>query len=219
MKFLSALMKALLRILSKLFGSFSWSPPPWLDFFKNFSPNLKAVASRASAAARSSAEKARTVTAGYWKSLPVRATLERVRSNVAALLKGPLKRSAPVLASVLAVLVLILWYAVSRAGAIHVSGTEPGLTKLEDVLRPDPVHVRFSRSASRLDLIGKIAAAGVTISPSIDGEFKWVSDTDLLFTPKGDFHRRPPANASRNFAAVIAPPARPPVFFTSAKSL
>src|SRR5574341_1504385 len=187
MKFLSALMKALLRILSKLFGSFSWSPPPWLDFFKNFSPNLKAVASRASAAARSSAEKARTVTAGYWKSLPVRATLERVRSNVAALLKGPLKRSAPVLASVLAVLVLILWYAVSRAGAIHVSGTEPGLTKLEDVLRPDPVHVRFSRSASRLDLIGKIAAAGVTISPSIDGEFKWVSDTDLLFTPKGDW--------------------------------
>jgi len=98
-----------------------------------------------------------------------------------------MKRSAVVLAVVLGALILIIWYAVHQSGAISVTGTQPGLTKLEDVLKPDPVRVLFSRSAARLDLIGKPLSQGVSIAPAIEGEWTWVRDNALIFRPKTDW--------------------------------
>ncbi len=67
------------------------------------------------------------------------------------------------------------------------TGTTPGLTKIEEIIKPDPLHIRFGGSAARLDLIGKVVTTGVALSPSIEGEWKWVADDHLLFTPKTDW--------------------------------
>ncbi len=187
MKLISGLFKSVFGILSMIFGSLSWSPPPWLDFLRNFSSNLKNLASRLAAAARSLVDISRSFTAEHLKATSVRSSLERVSAIIAAFIKGPLRRSAAVIAVILGIIILIVWYVVLHAGAISVTGTEPGLTKIEDVLRPDPVHIRFSESAARLDSIGKAVTSGIGISPAIDGEFKWVSDSNLLFTPKADW--------------------------------
>ena len=129
-RFISFILKA----LSQLFGNISWSPPPWMDFLKNFSSNVKNLASQLANTGRSLADK-------YLKKI--------------------IKRTAIILPVMLAIITLIVWYAVGQSGVIEVTGTRPGLTKLEDVLRPDPLHVHFSGSAARLDLVGKVVAKGI----------------------------------------------------------
>lgn len=70
---------------------------------------------------------------------------------------------------------------------ISVSGTTPELTKIEDILKPDPVRVLFSGSAVRLDLMGKSLTQGVSIAPTIEGDWTWSSDKVLVFRPKADW--------------------------------
>jgi uncharacterized protein YfaS (alpha-2-macroglobulin family) len=162
-KLISALFKAVLGILSKFFGSFSWSPPPWFDFFRNFFSNIKSLIKKpqfAGSETRPAAEKSRKIN---------------------------FKRLGSALAVVFVIFALVMWYAAHRKGLIRVSGTAPELTKLEDVLKPDPVRVLFSGSAAKLDLIGKTVPHGVLISPSIEGEWTWVKDNILLFKPKADW--------------------------------
>ncbi len=52
MKLISALFKTVLGILSKFFGSFFWTPPPWSIFFRNFSSSTRSLASRFTSAIR-----------------------------------------------------------------------------------------------------------------------------------------------------------------------
>ncbi len=160
MSLMSGFVKRVFGFLSRIFGKISWSPPPWMAFLKNFSSNVEELASRLADTGRSLAD-------NYLKKI--------------------LKRTAIVLPVVLAVITLIVWYAVGQSGVIEVTGTQPGLTKLEDVLKPDPVHIHFSGSAARLDLVGKVVAKGITISPAIEGEWKWVADNHLVFVPKADW--------------------------------
>lgn len=100
----------------------------------------------------------------------------------------PLVRRTAVIAPVSLVLVaVIVLYAVGQVGVIRVSGSEPGLTRLEDVLRPDPLHLYFSGSAAQLSAVGKVVEKGITMSPSLPGEWKWINDRTLLFIPKADW--------------------------------
>ena len=55
------------------------------------------------------------------------------RSLVDKYLKKIVKRTAIVVPAVLVTLTLVVFYAVGRSGVIEVTGTQPGLTKLEDV--------------------------------------------------------------------------------------
>jgi len=173
-KLISALFKAVHGILSKLFGSFSWSPPPWFDFLRNFSSNIKSLVSRFTTAVRSLIKNPRTS-----------------GSDTIQVAEKPrginFKRLAAVLAIVFVIFALVMWYAAHRRGLIRVSGTVPELTKLEDVLKPDPVRVQFSGSAARLDLIGKTLTQGISISPAIEGDWAWVRDNSLLFRPRADW--------------------------------
>ncbi|HVN29829.1 MAG TPA: hypothetical protein VMT64_15140, partial [Candidatus Binataceae bacterium] len=52
---------------------------------------------------------------------------------------------------------------------------------------PDPVVIHFSGSAARLDTIGKPVTSGITVTPPIAGQWKWLGDADLQFTPKNDW--------------------------------
>jgi hypothetical protein len=162
-KLISALFKAVLGIISKLFGSFSWSPPPWFDFFRNFFSNIKSLIKRP------------------------RLQDSETRFAVKKSRKINFKRLGAALAIVVIIFALVMWYAAHRRGLIQVSGTVPELTKLEDVLKPDPIRVLFSGSAARLDSIGKTVTKGVSISPPIEGEWTWAKDNALLFKPKADW--------------------------------
>lgn len=146
-------------MLSKVFGAVTWTPPPWLGFFKGFRSNLKNLSSRLFGKIRLIFPKVKKV--AKWGSISF---------GVLILALG-----------------LMIWYAVWHSSALRVTGTSPGLTKLEDVIKPDPVHIHFSGSAARLDLIGKVVTTGITISPSIEGEWKWVTDDHLVFAPKVDW--------------------------------
>jgi len=146
-------------MLSKVFGTLSWKPPSWLGFFKGFRANLKELFSRLFGNIRLLAPKTKKV----------------------------VKWGAISLGTLIIVLGLLMWYAAWHAGALTVTGTAPGLTKIEDVLKPDPVDITFSGSAARLDLIGKVVTTGITLSPSIEGEWQWVADDHLMFTPQVDW--------------------------------
>ena len=174
-KLISALFKGVLGILSKFFGSFSWTPPPWFDFLKNFTSNVKSLGTRITTAARSLIKKTPRTQAG-----------EAVSAGGKP--RGiNFKRLGTVLGAVFVIFVLIMWYAAHRRGLIQVSGTSPEFTKLEDVPRPDPIRVLFSGSAARLDLIGKSLTQGISISPVIEGEWTCVKDNALLFKPRADW--------------------------------
>lgn len=163
MKLISALFKAVLGILSKLFGSFSWSPPPWFGFLRNFFSSIKSLIKKPrlpGSETRPAAEKSHKIM---------------------------FKRLGFALAIIFVIFLLVMWYAAHRRGLISVSGTAPILTKIEDVLKPEPIRVLFSGSAARLDSIGKIVPKGVAISPAIEGEWTWVKDNALLFKPKADW--------------------------------
>ena len=174
MKLISALFNAVLGILLKLFGSFSWSPPPWVAFLKNFSSHFKSLASSIITSARSLGKKARTQVS---EAGPVVEKKHGINFKWVGL----------IIAIFFVVISLLMSYAAARAGLIRVSGTAPELTKLEDVLKPDPVRVQFSDSAARLDLIGKTVTKGISVSPAIEGEWTWSSDKVLVFRPKTDW--------------------------------
>lgn len=75
----------------------------------------------------------------------------------------------------------------SRSVRIAVSGTTPGITKMQDVIVPDPVNINFGGSVARLDQIGKKIEQGVSIDPPIKGDWAWVSDRQLRFDPAEDW--------------------------------
>ncbi|MDR0478974.1 MAG: alpha-2-macroglobulin family protein, partial [Burkholderiaceae bacterium] len=50
-----------------------------------------------------------------------------------------------------------------------------------------PLEVAFSRSAAPLELVNKRVMQGITMSPAIQGEWRWVDDKTLRFTPAADW--------------------------------
>ena len=174
MKAITALFNLVFRIFSGIIGSFSWSPPPWLNFLRNFSENMRGLASRLINSARSMTAVRRKLRSDD-------------KSDDKKVSKVSLKRLGPVLVVIFLLFAALMWYASYRRSLIQVAGTAPELTKLEDVLKPDPIRILFSRSAARLDMIGKPVVTGITISPAIEGEWIWAQDNKLLFRPKTDW--------------------------------
>ena len=64
----------------------------------------------------------------------------------------------------------------------------PARTRIEDEnAKPDPLTVRFDRSAAPLALAGKPVPAGVTLQPALAGTWRWLDDRILEFRPKEDW--------------------------------
>ena len=105
--------------------------------------------------------------------------------------KDPKRSLRIVLLTLLGVMLFILgvnWYAGRpKPARVSISGTTPGLTQMADILVPDPVYINFGGSVARLDQIGKPVAAGISMSPVIKGDWAWVSDRQLKFTPGEDW--------------------------------
>ena len=66
--------------------------------------------------------------------------------------------------------------------------TAPGRTRIEDEkARPDPLVVRFDRSAAALAAAGKELASGVRLDPQLAGTWRWVDDRVLEFRVRDDW--------------------------------
>ncbi len=127
-----------------------------------------------------------------WRPPPWLAWLWRKLAALGAWLKAHRKGAA---AAVVAMAVLCAggyygwrWYDRRPKPARFTASTHPpGLTRLEEGAKPDPVRVHFSGSVARLDQLGKKVAQGVKLSPAQPGEWKWENDRTLLFTPSADW--------------------------------
>lgn len=78
-----------------------------------------------------------------------------------------------------------LWYlTLPTPNTIKVSISAPGITNLRaENPRPESLVLNFSESAARLESIGKTPQSGISLSPKIPGEWRWISDSELRFTP------------------------------------
>lgn len=73
--------------------------------------------------------------------------------------------------------------------------TTPKITAIAETLVPDNLIINFglssdvstSRSVAPIALVGKDVSEGVTLSPELEGEWVWESDSRLVFTPSTDW--------------------------------
>jgi hypothetical protein len=147
-----------LPFLRALFGQLRWTPPVWLQ---RTAGSLRGWSRRAIdwLAARRTANPA-----GFWTT-----TLALIAFTIGGYAGWQ-------------------WYEhLPQPHYLYASISRPRPTRLEPNALPDPVEIRFSGSAARLDAIGKTVTAGITVTPALAGEWKWVSDSELLFTPKNDW--------------------------------
>lgn len=149
--------------LPRLFGNLKWAPPPWISSSRDRIAHV---------------------------SIPAGVS-QRVTSIRDWAKQHPWRFGT----TVLAVLVIIgagiggyLWYdRLPKPVKFTLEGTSPGATPLTENAVPEPVHIDFSGSAARLEQIGKPVTTGIMMRPAIAGEWVWVSDTRLTFTPKQDW--------------------------------
>ena len=70
---------------------------------------------------------------------------------------------------------------------LTIGSTPPSPTKLEKDAKPDSLLVFFSGSAARLDQIDKAIDTGIVLSPAIKGEWVWINDRSMRFTPQEEW--------------------------------
>jgi len=82
------------------------------------------------------------------------------------------------------------WYA-TRPTPHYVIYTisAPGLTEYNDtgISSIKPLKVSFSESAAPLKQIQKAVPTGIAVSPAIEGVWFWMTDKELVFSPKNDW--------------------------------
>ncbi|MEL7449362.1 MAG: MG2 domain-containing protein [Pseudomonadota bacterium] len=96
-----------------------------------------------------------------------------------------------------------------RPPQVVASADAPALTPVVDgELVPQPLFVDFSvetdprfaqeavQSVARLDLVGKPVTEGISLAPSLDGVWTWVSGTRLRFEPAADWPAGQPFTVS-----------------------
>jgi uncharacterized protein YfaS (alpha-2-macroglobulin family) len=100
------------------------------------------------------------------------------------------KRSAALALALAALLGGYLWYrSRPKPHYVEFTLTAPTLTEYGDngISAISPLNIKFNESAAPLQQVEKKVSSGVSLSPSFAGTWFWVSDTELRFTPKGDW--------------------------------
>src|SRR6266481_5517740 len=148
----------ILPFLRTIFGQFRWTPPAWLHRADSWLRRRSRSAIDWLAARRASNP------TGFW--LATFAILAVIVGGYAG------------------------WQCYEHLPEPHylqVSIIRPSPTKLEPNATPDPLVIQFSGSAARLGAIGKNVTRGITVTPALEGVWRWVSDSQLVFTPKDDW--------------------------------
>ena len=79
------------------------------------------------------------------------------------------------------------WQARPKPVEVKFTVSDPARTEIENDKRPNPVVVKFDRGAAPLALVGKEITQGVSVSPAIEGTWRWRDDRTLEFMPRADW--------------------------------
>jgi len=80
------------------------------------------------------------------------------------------------------------WYqARPQPITVKVTVTAPTRTQIEDKLPPNPLTINFDSSVAPIEQVGKTSTSGITITPKVEGEWKWKTENTLSFQPKYDW--------------------------------
>ncbi|MDP3088790.1 MAG: alpha-2-macroglobulin [Methylotenera sp.] len=80
------------------------------------------------------------------------------------------------------------WYqARPQPITVKVTVTAPTRTQIEDKLPPNPLTISFDSSVAPIEQVGKTSTLGITITPKVEGEWKWNTENTLSFQPKADW--------------------------------
>jgi len=153
-----AFQRFIVPLLRAIFGQIRWTPPAWL---------LRA--------------------AGTLRSWSSRA-IDWLAARRAANPKGFWTAAFALLAFIVGGYAGWQWYEhLPEPYYVQVSVSRPAPTPLEPNAQPDPVDIQFSGSAARLGAIGKNVTSGITVTPALEGVWRWASDSELVFTPSNDW--------------------------------
>jgi hypothetical protein len=153
-----AFQRFLAPVLRAIFGQVKWTPPDWLP--------------RAGAKLRAWCQRAIDWLASRRAANPVRFWL--TTSAIVAVIVGGYAGWQ--------------WYEhLPEPYYLQVSVSRPNPTPLEPNAIPEPVDVQFSGSAARLGAIGKDVTSGITVTPPLEGVWRWLSDSQLVFIPRNDW--------------------------------
>jgi len=124
----------------------------------------------------------------HWvTSLQLRAQALRTRATAD---RRTFLRNAAIALAAVAVLVTGLLYWKSRPQPVRTAFefTAPRHTDLTvDRPTPWPLRIEFAASVAPLETTGKVITGGVTLSPALEGTWRWNSDRELTFTPADDW--------------------------------
>lgn len=154
---LKSLLNKIGSAFSTLFGKINWSSPPWLSYLK---------------------QKSQSSPKSFWSSLTL------------------------IIAVAVALVYAINWYKnLPEPIYITPSITVPAITANAEVLTPNPLVIDFGikntnedeennftpKSVAPINLVGKVVTQGIELSPQIAGDWRWETDSQLVFTPKEDW--------------------------------
>ena len=153
-----AFQRFLAPVLRAIFGQIQWTPPAWLP--------------RAGVKLRDWCPRAIDWLTARRAANPVRFWLE----------------ASAILIFVIGSYAGWQWYEhLPEPYYLQVSVSRPNPTPLEPNAIPDPIEIQFSGSAAKLGAIGKNVTSGITVTPVLEGVWKWVGDSQLVFAPKHDW--------------------------------
>jgi len=79
------------------------------------------------------------------------------------------------------------WKARPKPETVSFRVTAPEATPLTDKAVPRPLSVVFSASVAPLKAVGAVVKKGITVTPPLEGTWKWVSDRELELRPRADW--------------------------------
>ena len=151
------------RVYRLLFGALSWTPPAWVGKIRLWFAN-----SRVTAFIKQSAHR-------------IRAHIQQHAKNY---------RLSAIGAAVLLVVgvATYIWYqSLPKPVEFTLDGTPPSATRLVENATPDPLRITIGGSAARLEQIDKPITQGISLSPAMNGEWRWDGDNQLSFIPTQDW--------------------------------
>jgi alpha-2-macroglobulin len=163
------------QALVSLFGRVEWNHPDWLAYLKDGDE-------------KHSPSKLTRFLRSFFHHL--RALPKRAREQLAV----PRNRRIGLATLAVITIGLAVYFLYPRKPEIQkltYTITPLRATPLEDKATPFRLEIAFDRSAARLQQVDKPITSGITITPPVKGEWRWVSDALLTFTPAQDW----PVNA------------------------
>ncbi|MEP7101845.1 MAG: MG2 domain-containing protein, partial [Burkholderiales bacterium] len=129
---------------------------------------------------------------GVWVAPPWMRRVGAQGARAAAVVRARPRASGAAFVALIAIVVggwfgHAWWQARPKPVEVSVKASGPALTDFANNGAPQPMTLIFSNSVAPLALLGKEVNSGITVTPPIEGTWRWASDRQLAFTPKAEW--------------------------------